>query len=72
MRAGEVTDFVQIPLGFPAFNVADMSITFGVITLLVVIERQRCVVHATAEDAGERLDVFLAGAARIARARPSG
>ncbi len=27
LRAGEVTDFVQIPLGFPAFNVADMSIT---------------------------------------------
>jgi signal peptidase II len=38
-RAGEVTDFVQIPLGFPAFNVADMSITFGVIALLYVIER---------------------------------
>jgi signal peptidase II len=40
VRAGEVTDFVQIPLGFPAFNVADMSITFGVITLLIVIEHQ--------------------------------
>jgi len=40
LRAGEVTDFIQIPLGFPAFNVADMSITFGVITLLIVIERQ--------------------------------
>src|ERR1700750_1624198 len=38
LRAGEVTDFVQIPLGFPAFNVADMSITFGVIVLLFVIE----------------------------------
>lgn len=39
VRAGEVTDFIQIPLGFPAFNVADMSITFGVIVLLLVIER---------------------------------
>jgi signal peptidase II len=39
VRAGEVTDFVQIPLGFPAFNVADMSITFGVVVLLLVIER---------------------------------
>ena len=39
LRAGEVTDFVQIPLGFPAFNVADMSITFGVVVLLLVIER---------------------------------
>ena len=39
VRAGEVTDFVQIPLGFPAFNVADMSITFGVVVLLLVLER---------------------------------
>ena len=39
LRAGEVTDFVQIPLGFPAFNVADMSITFGVLVLLYVLER---------------------------------
>jgi signal peptidase II len=39
VRAGEVTDFVQIPLGFPAFNVADMSITFGVVILLLVVER---------------------------------
>src|SRR5262245_28214356 len=37
-RAGSVTDFVQIPLGFPAFNVADMSITLGVVVLLIVIE----------------------------------
>jgi signal peptidase II len=39
LRDGAVTDFIQIPLGFPAFNVADMSITFGVLTLLYVIER---------------------------------
>jgi signal peptidase II len=37
-RDGAVTDFVQLPLGFPAFNVADMSITFGVLVLLYVIE----------------------------------
>jgi signal peptidase II len=37
-RAGAVTDFVQLPLGFPPFNVADMSITFGVVVLLYVIE----------------------------------
>src|SRR4051794_3308254 len=36
--AGAVTDFVQLPLGFPPFNVADMSITFGVVVLLYVIE----------------------------------
>jgi signal peptidase II len=39
VRAGAVTDFIQIPLGFPAFNVADTSITLGVIVLLFVIER---------------------------------
>jgi signal peptidase II len=37
-RDGAVTDFVQLPLGFPPFNVADMSITFGVLVLLYVIE----------------------------------
>src|SRR3954449_12795740 len=38
-RAGAVTDFIQIPLGFPAFNVADMSITFGVLVLFYALER---------------------------------
>jgi signal peptidase II len=38
-REGAVTDFIQLPLGFPAFNVADMSITFGVLVLLYVLER---------------------------------
>jgi len=37
-RSGAVTDFVQLPLGFPPFNVADMSITFGVVVLLYVVE----------------------------------
>jgi signal peptidase II len=35
---GAVTDFIDLPL-WPAFNVADMAITFGVLTLLWVIER---------------------------------
>ena len=39
VRDGAVTDFIQIPLGFPAFNVADMSITIGVLALLYVLER---------------------------------
>ena len=39
VRDGAVTDFIQIPLGFPAFNVADMSITFGVVVLFFVLER---------------------------------
>jgi signal peptidase II len=39
VRDGAVTDFVQLPLGFPPFNVADMSITFGVLVLLYVLEQ---------------------------------
>jgi signal peptidase II len=34
---GSVTDFVKFP-HFPAFNVADMAITFGVIALIYVLE----------------------------------
>jgi len=37
---GSVTDFIKLPL-WPAFNVADMSITFGVIALLFVLEGKR-------------------------------
>jgi signal peptidase II len=33
-----VTDFVQVP-HWPAFNLADVSITLGVVVLLVVVER---------------------------------
>jgi signal peptidase II len=36
-REGAVTDFLDFPL-WPAFNVADMAITFGVLTLLYVLE----------------------------------
>ena len=36
-REGAVTDFIDLPL-WPAFNLADMSITFGVLALLYVIE----------------------------------
>ena len=35
---GSVTDFIKLPY-WPAFNVADMAITFGVIALLIVLER---------------------------------
>jgi signal peptidase II len=34
---GYVTDFIDIPL-WPAFNLADMCITFGVLSLLYVLE----------------------------------
>ncbi|HTP18654.1 MAG TPA: signal peptidase II [Solirubrobacteraceae bacterium] len=37
---GGVTDFVKLP-HWPAFNVADISITLGVLTLLWVLEGRR-------------------------------
>ena len=36
-REGGVTDFIDLPL-WPAFNIADIAITFGVLTLLYVLE----------------------------------
>lgn len=38
--SGSVTDFIKLP-DWPAFNVADMSITFGVLALLWVLEGPR-------------------------------
>ena len=46
IRDGAVTDFIKLP-GWPAFNVADIAITAGVIVLLYVTERPR---HAAASD----------------------
>ena len=37
LREGAVTDFIDLP-AWPAFNLADMAITFGVLTLLYVLE----------------------------------
>lgn len=39
-REGAVTDFIDLPL-WPAFNVADVAITVGVLALLYVLERPR-------------------------------
>ena len=39
VREGGVTDFVKLP-HWPAFNVADMAITLGVLVLLYVLERR--------------------------------
>ena len=40
MASGSVIDFIKLP-HWPAFNVADMSITFGVLALLWVLEGPR-------------------------------
>jgi signal peptidase II len=40
IRFGSVTDFVKLPLGWPPFNLADASITIGVLLLLVLAERR--------------------------------
>jgi signal peptidase II len=39
VRDGAVTDFLKVPY-WPAFNVADIAITLGVIALIVVLERE--------------------------------
>jgi signal peptidase II len=41
IRAGSVTDFVKLPLGWPPFNIADASITLGVLALFLAIEHAR-------------------------------
>lgn len=39
LRLGSVTDFVKLPLGWPPFNLADASITLGVLLLALMIGR---------------------------------
>jgi signal peptidase II len=41
LREGSVTDFIKLPLGWPPFNLADTSITLGVLILVLIIERPR-------------------------------
>jgi signal peptidase II len=41
VRHGAVTDFVKLPLGWPPFNLADISITFGILILFLVIDHSR-------------------------------
>ena len=38
LRGGSVTDYLKLP-NWPAFNLADVSITIGVVLLIVIIER---------------------------------
>jgi signal peptidase II len=41
LRSGSVTDFIKLPLGWPPFNVADLSITIGILVLFFVVDRGR-------------------------------
>jgi signal peptidase II len=41
LNGGAVTDFVKLPLGWPPFNLADASITLGVLLLFFVLESPR-------------------------------
>ena len=41
IRAGSVTDFIKLPLGWPPFNIADASITLGILALVIVVDRAR-------------------------------
>jgi signal peptidase II len=41
VRGGAVTDFIKLPLGWPPFNVADMSITLGILVLFLVVDHAR-------------------------------
>ena len=40
VREGAVTDFLKLP-GWPAFNLADVAITVGVLSLIYVLERPK-------------------------------
>jgi signal peptidase II len=40
IRLGAVTDFIKIP-HWPAFNVADICVTLGVISLIYVLEKDK-------------------------------
>lgn len=39
LRLGAVTDFIKLPLGWPPFNLADASITIGVVVLALLASR---------------------------------
>ncbi len=55
VRAGSVTDFVKLPLGWPPFNLADASITLGVLALFLVVEHSRRERAPERDDAGPEL-----------------
>jgi signal peptidase II len=51
-RAGSVLDFIQLPLGWPPFNLADAAIVAGVLLLVLVLESPRFAVNECAQPDG--------------------
>ena len=41
IKDGSVTDFIKLPLGWPPFNLADASITLGILILFLLIDSSR-------------------------------
>jgi signal peptidase II len=41
IRDGSVTDFIKLPLGWPPFNLADASITLGILALVLIVDGHR-------------------------------
>jgi signal peptidase II len=41
LRHGSVTDFIKLPLGWPPFNLADTSITLGILILFLLVDHAR-------------------------------
>lgn len=41
VRDGAVTDFIKLPLGWPPFNLADTSITLGILILFLLVDHSR-------------------------------
>jgi signal peptidase II len=41
VRDGAVIDFIKLPLGWPPFNLADSSITIGILILFFVVDHAR-------------------------------
>jgi signal peptidase II len=41
LRDGAVTDFIKLPLGWPPFNLADASITLGIVILFLIVDHSR-------------------------------
>jgi signal peptidase II len=53
LRLGSVTDFIKLPLGWPPFNLADASITIGVVVLALLASRSEPRGRGAANDRGD-------------------